>query len=199
MPGTAIGLSLDIGYAGKISRNGLKEITSRFVKSILNGSGVETLLSIPFGAPVMLNTDNTFSHFNDSGSGVNTPTVSSFAGFAVAEVKPVLTYGTNAACQYDPGQAMDVCQKGSIMVTCKDTTTNAPVSGGQVHIVTALNGNSVYTVGDLIASATPSSYTTGGTATIAALTGVRFTTGKIQVTAGTTAITEVTLQSQVGV
>ena len=199
MSGTAIGLSLTLGYLGKVSRLGIKEITSRFVKSILNGSGVETLMAIPFGSPVMLNTDNTYSLFKDSGSGVASPTVPTFAGFAVAEVKPVLTYGSNDAGQYEPAQPCDVLQKGSIMVNIKDTTANAPLAGSQVYIITALNSNSVWAVGDMFTTATPTGYSTGGSVTIPALTGVRCTTGKISAITSTTSVTEVTLQSQVGV
>ena len=199
MPGTVVGKSLNLGYAGKVTRNGLKEIGARFVKSILDGSGVETLSAIPFGAPTVLNTDNTYSLFGQAGSGVSAATVALFGGFAVAEVKPVYTYLTNSAGEYSPNQSADVMQKGSIMVTVKDTTASVPTAGGQVYIVTALNSNSVFSVGDMVASATPTGYTTGGTATLAALTGVKFTTGKIQITSGVIAITEVTIQTQVNV
>lgn len=195
MAGTVIGKSLNLGYAGKITRNGLKEVGARFVKSILDGNGAETLSAIPFGSPVVLNTDNTYSLFGQSGSGVASPAVATFGGFAVAEVKPVYTYLTTSAGEYSPLQSCDVLQKGSIMVTVKDTTANAPVAGGQVYIVTA-GGTSGLAVGSLYAIATPTGV---GDATIVALTGVKFTTGKIQITSGVIAVTEVTLQAQVSV
>ena len=188
MPGTVIGKRLNLGYAGKVSRNGLKEIGARFVKSILNGSAVETLSEIAFGGPVVLNTDNTVSKWGDTGSGVATPVVANFAGFAVAEVKQVLVYGTNIGGSYSPLQMCDVIQKGSITTFVKDYATHAPVAGGQVYICSA-HGTSTLVVGDLYATATPTGV---GDATILALTGVKFTTGKVDANG----ITEVTLVSQ---
>ena len=70
MPGTVIGQSLNLGYAGKISRNPNNKVNSRFVKSILDGNGAETLSAIPFGFAVVTNTDNTYSKFGQTGSGV---------------------------------------------------------------------------------------------------------------------------------
>ena len=99
MPGTVIGKSLSLGYAGKVSRNPSNKIDSKFVKSILNGSGVETLSPVPFGAALVLNTDNTVSLFGQTGSGVKSAAAAAFAGIAVAEVRQSMTYayGANSA------------------------------------------------------------------------------------------------------
>ena len=39
MPGTVIGKSLNLGYAGKVSRNPMNKIDAKLVKSILDGNG----------------------------------------------------------------------------------------------------------------------------------------------------------------
>jgi hypothetical protein len=191
MPGTVIGTSLNYGFIGKVSRNGLKEIGARFVKSILDGNGAETLVAIPFGFPTVLNTDNTYSKWGDSGSGVSAATVANFGGFAVAEVKQVLTYNTNAAGEYSPGQVADVLQKGSITVKVVDYANNAPTAGGQVYICSAV-GNGSLTLGHLYATATPTGI---GSGTVLSLTGAKFTTGKVDANG----VCEVTLQSQMNV
>jgi len=176
MPGTVIGKSLNLGFIGKISRNIDNIISSRLVKSILDGGGAETLKSIPFGKAVVLNTDNTYSLFGDSGSGVSAATAALFAGIAVGEVKQMTTYGNvSAAGQYDPKQPCDVLERGSTTIQVVDSTNNAPTAGGKVYICSAV-GNGSLTVGDLYATATPTGI---GTGTVLELTNVRFTTGKV--------------------
>jgi len=175
MPGTVIGKSLNLGYAGKISRNVGNIIGSRFIKSILDGNGAETQPSVPFGYPVVLNTDNTFSKFGASGSGVSAATAATFGGIAVSEVKQVLTYGSNATGEYTPNQPCDVLEIGTATVFVSDTTANAPTAGGKVYICTAA-GNGSLTVGELFAAVAPTGI---GTGTVVELTNVRFTTGKV--------------------
>lgn len=169
MPGTVIGKSLNLGYPGKISRNVDNIISARQVKSILNGSGVETLSSIPFGGPLVLNTDGTYSKFGDSGTGVAAATAANFGGIAVGEVKQMTTYGNvSGAGEYQPNESCDALQRGSTTVYCADGN---PVAGGTVHICTVAGG--AIKVGDFVCATNP---TGGGTAV--ALTGVRWTTGK---------------------
>lgn len=170
MPGTVIGKTLNLGYAGKISRNPGNLISARAVKSILNGSGVETLQTIGFGDPVVLNTDNTYSRFGDSGTGVSAATAANFAGVAVAEVKQMTTYATNAAGSYLPNQACDVIQIGSVTVVCSEGT---PAAGGAVYIVTVAGTTSP--VGAYVATATPA----GAGATAVQITNAQWTTGKV--------------------
>ena len=84
---------LNLGFAGKVSRNPLNKINSRMVKSILDGSGNETMAAVPFGAAVVVNTDNTYSLWGATGTGVSAATFANFGGIAVSEVKQGLTYG----------------------------------------------------------------------------------------------------------
>jgi hypothetical protein len=185
MPGTAIGKNLALGYAGKISRNPGNKINSRMVKSILDGNGAETMASIPFGAAVVTNTDNTYSLVGASGSGVSAAAFASFGGIAVSEVKQAMSYGygQNAGGngQFEPNTPADVLQVGTTMVVCTEGT---PTANGLVYIVTVAGTTSP--VGSIVATSTPA----GGTAV--QLTNARFTSGK-QDASG---ITEIVLLTQ---
>jgi hypothetical protein len=170
MPGTVIQQSLNLGYAGKVSRNPSTKINARSVKSILNGSGVETQPSIPFGACVVTNIDNTYSLFGATGTDVSAATVANFGGIAVSEVKQSMTYGFGANVgtgQFEPNTPCDVLQQGTATVLCTEGT---PTANGLVYIVTVEGTTSK--VGDLVATSTPA----GGTAV--QLTNARWTTGK---------------------
>ena len=172
MSGTVIGKTLGLGYAGKVSRNPMNKINSRFVKSILDGSGVETQDSIPFGFAVVTNTDNTYSKFGESGSGVSAATAANFGGVAIAEVKQSLTYGygSNASGgQYEPTTTCDVIQQGSVTVFCKEGT---PTAGGKVYIVTVAGDTTG--LGEFCATSTPA----GSGATAVELTNCHWTTGR---------------------
>lgn len=183
MSGTVIGTSLQLGFAGKVSRNPDNIIGARAVKSIIT-SGSETLASIPFGSAVVLNTDNTYSKFGDSGSGVSNPTAALFAGIAVAEVKQMTTYGNvSAAGAYAPAEMCDVLQRGSTTVPCTEGT---PTAGGKVYICTVVGSTAA--VGDFIATASPAA----GTAV--ELPNCRWTTGKQD---AVTLLTEITILNRV--
>ena len=189
MSGTVIGRSLNYGYVGKISRNVDNIVTSRFVKSILDGNGAETLLAIPFGKPVVINTDNTFSKWGDSGSGVSSPALAVFAGIAVGEVKQMTTYGNvSAAGQYEPAQPCDVLERGSTTVYCTDYANNAPTAGGKVYACT-VKGNGSLTLGDFYATATPTGI---GSGTVIELTNMKWKTGKVDANG----VAEVTIHSR---
>jgi hypothetical protein len=186
MPGTVIQQSLNLGYSGKVSRNPMNKINSRVVKSILNGSGIETQPAIPFGAAVVTNADNTYSLFGATGAGVSTPTVANFGGIAVSEVKQSFTYGLGpnvGSGQFEPNLPCDVLQAGTATVFCTEGT---PTANGLVYIVTVAGTTS--SVGSLVATPTPA----GTGATAVQLTNARWTTGK-QDTSG---ITEIVLLSQ---
>jgi len=170
MPGTVIGKNLNLGYAGKVSRNPNNKINSRSVKSILDGEGNETLASIVFGAAVVTNSDNTYSTFGATGSGVSAPTVANFGGIAVSEVKQAMTYGFGAnvsSGQFEPNTPCDVLQMGTATVFCKEGT---PTANGLVYLVTVTGTNSP--IGSLVATSTPA----GGAAVT--LTNARWTNGK---------------------
>lgn len=189
MPGSVVGQSLNLGYAGKISRNVPYQVRNRFVKSILDGNGAETLSAIPFGFAVVTNTDNTYSKFGQSGTGVTAAAAAAFAGVAVAEVKQgmTLSFGANAsAADYQPQQPCDVLQHGSVTVYCKEGT---PTAGGKVYIMTVAGTNAA--AGEFVATASPA----GSGATAVELTNCKWTSGK-QDSSG---ITEMTIQYQVQV
>lgn len=176
MPGGAIGKSLNLGYVGKVSRNADTLVSARHVKSILDGSGVETLSAIPFGKAVVLNTDNTFSLFGQAGTGVSSAVAANFAGIAAGEVKQMSTWGSvSGAGQYNPTEACDVIERGSVTIKVVDYASNAPTAGGKVYICSAV-GNGTLAVGDFYATATPTGI---GTGTVIELTNVKFTTGKV--------------------
>jgi hypothetical protein len=177
MPGTVIGKSLNLGYAGKISRNAGNIISARMVKSILNGGGVETLSPIPFGSLVLLNADNTYSLFGQAGAGVASSVAASIAGIAVGEVKQVVTYGgiANDNGLYAPTESADVLEIGSCTVFIKDTAANAPSAGGKVYVCSAV-GDGTLKAGEMYASVTPTGI---GTGTVIEIPNMRFTSGKV--------------------
>lgn len=173
MPGSVIGKNLNLGYAGKVSRNPGNKINSRAVKSILDGSLVETQAPILFGATVVTNADNTYSAFGATGTGVSTGVVANFGGIAVSEFKQAMTYGYGAnvgSGQFEPNTACDVLQVGTATVFCKEGT---PVANGLVYIVTV--AGTTAPVGSLVAVATPA----GEGATAVQLTNARWVSGKI--------------------
>lgn len=121
--GTAIGLSLNLGYAGTISRDVDNIVTPRIVKS--------DSADIAFGEPVILNTDNTYSRFGATG------TATTFAGIAVREVKQATDYYA-AAGTYKANEVCDVLSKGSITVKCNAGT---PTAGGKVYVRITANAS----------------------------------------------------------
>jgi hypothetical protein len=179
-------MDLNLGYAGKVSRNPLNKIASRFVKSILSGSGVQLQSPIPFGAAVVVNIDNSVSLWGASGAGVSSAILTNFGGIAVSEIKQSMTYGygqnVSGNGQFEPGgPSCDVLQVGSCTVF---VTEGTPTANGNVYIVTV--AGTVSPVGSIVATSTPA----GGTAI--QLTNTRFTTGKVD----PTGITEITLLTQ---
>jgi hypothetical protein len=123
MPGSAIGIELNLGYPGTVSRSIDTIITPRAVKSAVT-DGKETEPSILFGEPVILNTDNTYSRFGANG------TAATFAGIAVREVKQATDYYSGCG-SYLPGEVMDVAERGSVTVLCN---IGKPVAGGKVYV-----------------------------------------------------------------
>lgn len=169
MPGTAIGKNLNYGYPGTVSRSADAIIENRFVKS-------SDTNPIPFGAPVILNSDNTYSAFLATG------TAATFAGIAVREAKTNTTYVTNASGTYQPGEPCDVLERGSATI---QVNVGTPTANGTVYVRIATNAaipNGV--IGGFEATA-------DGTNTVA-LTNVKFKTGLID----TNNVAEVTILSR---
>lgn len=124
MSGSAIGLSLGYGFAGNVSRTPDCIIAAKPV--------AESSASIPFGCPVVLNTDNTYS--SPASVGLS---AANFAGLAVAEVKQGYAFPPgNQVGTYESGQACDVLQRGVMSVKNYHGT---PTAGGTVYARTVLN------------------------------------------------------------
>lgn len=116
--GGTVGISLNVGFAGNVSRSNVAFIESKIVKS--------DSANIPFGFPVLLNSDNTVS------LGGATLTATNFAGVAVAEVKQAMTYvNSNEGGFYATDQACDIIQLGVISVKVQNGT---PTAGGAVYV-----------------------------------------------------------------
>lgn len=130
MPGKAIGIELNLGYPGSVSRSIDTIITPRTVKSVITDN-TETEPSIIFGEPVILNSDNTYTRFGATG------TAATFAGIAIREVKQATDY-FSAAGSYLPGETADVIERGSVTVKCNVGT---PTAGGKVYVRIAANAS----------------------------------------------------------
>lgn len=153
MPGKVIGKHMNLGYAGKISRDADVIVENRMVK-------LETA-DIAFGKGVILNTNNTYELFGATG------TAAAFAGIAIAGVKQATDYYSNEVV-YKAGQGCDVLVRGSATIVC---AVGTPAAGGKVYIrVTADTGKYV---GDWEA-------TSDGAKTIE-ITNARWTTGYLDV------------------
>lgn len=125
MSGTAIGINLGLGYAGTPTRQDDNVIRNRISSDAGN---------IVFGAPVILASDNTVKNWA-AGS-----TAAVFVGVALANVKTNQTAYASGAIgsgYYSPKQPVDVLERGSVLVFCKNGT---PTAGGKVYIRTVVNG-----------------------------------------------------------
>lgn len=124
MPGAAIGIELNLGYPGTVSRSVDTITTARRLQSKIEGDK-ETASPILFGEAVILNNeDNTYSKFGEGN------TAKDFVGIAVREVKQTIDYYSSAGA-YLPNEIMDVLNRGSITVNCNNGT---PTAGGKVFI-----------------------------------------------------------------
>jgi len=151
MPGKAIGMTLDFGYPGTYSRNPDCVIQNR------PASG-----DIPFGAPLILNSDGTFSTFGEDN------TANDFVGVACRIVKQQTDYFKEGV-EYRNQEPTDAIMRGSVTVKI---TSGAPTAGSPVFVRVAENTASPDSkVGDFVAAA-------DGTNTIQ-LSNAVFHTGKV--------------------
>ena len=168
MPGSVIGISLGLGYAGTPSRQ-----TDNIIRNRINNDSA----NIVFGAPVVLTTNNMYKNWAaDSTAAV-------FAGVAVTNVKTNQTAynsGNIGTGYYSPKQAVDVLELGSIMVFCKNGT---PEAGGAVYIRTVAETG--HEIGDFEAAADEGKN--------ALIPNAKWTTGKIN----SDLLAEVTLLTRV--
>lgn len=117
MPGTVIGKKMNLGFIGKVSRDGDAVIVNRIV------SNDEPSTPIKFGSAVFLNDDNTVRNFKTG------DTVNKFVGIAVATVIQATEY-TKQASSYLPSKGCDIMTRGSIIV---ELGTGSPKAGGTVY------------------------------------------------------------------
>lgn len=126
MPGKVIGKKMNLGYAGKISRDADVIIENRVVK--------DGTPDIVFGSPVKLNSDNTYEVFGATGL------ATTFAGIAVSGVKQATDYYSDAVA-YKANEKADVLVRGSATIICSAGT---PAAGGKVFVrITADTGKKV--------------------------------------------------------
>ena len=198
MPGTAIGITENLGYPGTYSRNsGGLNIAARIVTP-------SDTANINFGDAVVMNgtgpqasQGGNYSQFAGFIAGGGTPTMSqgngAFVGFAVREVKTMLGYtplpGTPSNLGfYAPGEICDVIEQGAVSVTYGNPkAATAPIAGGPVFIRTSTNGAG--TVVGTIEPAADAGHTL-------ALTNCVFATGLISTDASGNQVVEVTLLSR---
>jgi hypothetical protein len=154
LPGTVVGITMNAGYAGQYSRNGdniteAKEVTSGTYTGNINFGDVVVLIPDSTGGTwaqgaAFIAGGGTFQM---GGSG---NTTSSFAGFAVREIKQQLTISTfggapsanNQLGYYAAGNPCDVLVRGTVMAGnyyAKSGNT-APVANGPVYYRVSTNG-----------------------------------------------------------
>lgn len=131
MPGKTVGISLGYGFAGNVSQNGPGQpvIESRLV--------ADDSANIPFGAPVILNADNTVSF----GGADLLP--ANFYGVAIARVKQTLTYPDSTddeAGYYKPGEMCSIITQGTVSVKVGYATGSVQAGSG-VYVRNAATGN----------------------------------------------------------
>ena len=151
MPGKTVGIALDLGYPGSISRSSDNVIVNRI------SAGV-----IPFGVAVARNPDNTVVAFGETHADAD------FIGIAGRIVKQQTDIFSPMG-GYKSMEPVDIIARGDVPVAFNGTGT--PVAGGAVYIRVAENTafpNAA--IGDFEAQA-------DGANTIL-LENVRFTTGR---------------------
>lgn len=120
MPGSTIGIKLNNGYAGTVSRTADCVIQNRIAKGA----------DIAFGQAVILNDDNTFSIV-----GADT-TAAKIAGIAVREVIQANAFNPQSNPNYVANMPCDVLVRGQCTVKCKRGT---PKAGDPVYVRIKLN------------------------------------------------------------
>lgn len=113
-----IGQDMPHGFAGCYARQ---------PDMIVNTRPCGGTTPIPFGSPVMYDTDGE-SVVVMAGSGT---AANKFLGVAAAEIKSALTYLDPSEGQFSPGEAVGVFMRGSINVKCYKGT---PKLGGTVYV-----------------------------------------------------------------
>ena len=121
MPGTVIGVSMNYGYPGQISRHGDEVSRTRPVKALT--------ADVKFGAPVVQNTDGSVQLFGATNK------ASDFAGVAMRKVKSATIYPSQNFGFYTAGQPCDVLERGGVIAICAWGT---PSVGSDVYVRTVV-------------------------------------------------------------
>lgn len=119
MPGSVIGITMNYGFPGQVSRHGDEISRTRPVKKDTD--------NVYFGAPVVQNDDGSVQLFGA------TDTADKFAGVAMRKVKSAKVYPYQNLGYYAPEEPCDVLLRGGISVVCAWGT---PAPGGAVYIRT---------------------------------------------------------------
>ncbi len=121
MSGKAIGKTLDIGYAGTVSRSQDCIISNRAVNKESN--------EIVFGQAVVLEGDNTVRKIKTG------DTADKFFGIAIREVKQTTDYISSSG-SYLPSSPCEILERGTVVVKCNNGT---PKAGGKVYVRIDIN------------------------------------------------------------
>lgn len=119
MPGTTIGISMNYGYPGQVSRHG-GEISR--TRPVAEDSG-----DIKFGAPVVQNEDGSVHAWTENDD------YPAFSGIAMRKVKGAKIWPYQNFGYYSPGEPCDILQFGSIMGVC---AWGDPHVGSSVYVRT---------------------------------------------------------------
>lgn len=123
MPGSVIGIKLNNGWEGTVSRTADTIIQNRIAKT-----------TMPFGVAVKLNDDNTYSIVATG------DTADKVAGITVREVVQANTFDPQSNPDYVANAPCDVLTRGNCVVKCRRGT---PKAGGAVY-VRITDNSSVY-------------------------------------------------------
>lgn len=116
MPGKVIGKTLDLGYAGTVSRNPDNISIARRVN--------EDSSKIAFGQAVKLNADNSVSLMGENDSAED------FVGVAIRDVKQSTDY-FSVLGHYNANEAINILTRGSMTIKCNRGT---PTANGKAYV-----------------------------------------------------------------
>lgn len=114
MPGSVIGIKLNNGWEGTVSRTADTIIQNRIAKT-----------TMPFGVAVKLNDDNTYSIVATG------DTADKVAGITVREVVQANTFDPQSNPDYVANAPCDVLTRGNCVVKCRRGT---PKAGTAVYV-----------------------------------------------------------------
>lgn len=114
MPGSVIGIKLNNGWEGTVSRTADTIIQNRIAKT-----------TMPFGVAVKLNDDNTYSIVATG------DTADKVAGITVREVVQANTFDPQSNPDYVANAPCDVLSRGNCVVKCRRGT---PKAGTAVYV-----------------------------------------------------------------